>query len=102
MDKNTEMSDPKSPSRSEKDSQADPQLELEEREIEANSDSRHLYETFRAGVLKLEEPDREQVLAQFAKLKEAFSTLGSAVNKILSSEEGRRLFEQEAKKARGD
>ncbi len=42
--------------------------------------------------------DRELVLEHFVKLKDAFSSLSKAMDKILSSEEGRQIFEQEMRK----
>ena len=57
-----------------------------------------LHVAFKSGVQKLESGDRELVIDQFTKLRDAFSVFGKTVEKILSTEEGRRLFEQEAKR----
>lgn len=60
-----------------------------------------LLKSFSASVEKLEPNDRAAVMEQFDKLKGAFELLGKSFDKLLSSEEGRRLFDQEVKKRQG-
>lgn len=60
-----------------------------------------LLRSFELSVEKLDSNDKRAVMEQFNKLKSAFDLLGKSVDKILSSEEGRRLFDQEVKKRQG-
>ncbi len=74
----------------------DPRLEVPD--IEQDLGAKQLHDTFRMGVQRLEGADRELVLEHFVKLKDAFSSLNRTMDKILSSEEGRQIFEQEMRK----
>lgn len=64
-------------------------------------DVKQIFHVFQGSVDKLESQDRAAVVEHFEKLRDAMSLLGKSVDKILSSEEGRQLFEQEMKKKQG-
>lgn len=57
--------------------------------------SRFLMDAFQKSVEKLEAGDRESVLTQHNKLVRSFALLSEKIGEILSSEEGRRLMQQE-------
>lgn len=57
--------------------------------------SKFLMDVFQRSAEKLEPGDRESVLAQHNKLVRSFALLSEKIGEILSSEEGRRLMQQE-------
>ena len=63
--------------------------------------SKVIFELFESSIQRLSSTDRAAVLGQFEKLQGAFALLSKSVDGILSTEEGRRLFEQEVKRRQG-
>lgn len=87
------------PSLDSADSSTAPALDLNG--LPLPDDVKQIFHVFQGSVDKLEPQDRAAVVDHFEKLRDAMSLLGKSVDKILSSEEGRQLFEQEMKKKQG-
>lgn len=64
-------------------------------QLPMNGSSKMLFEVFEKSVDRLEPTDRESVLEHHGKLAKSFALLGEKISEILSSEEGRRLMQQE-------
>lgn len=70
-------------------------------ELPVNGSSKVLFEVFEKSIDRLNPGDRESVLAQHNKLAKSFALLGEKIGEILSSEEGRRLMQQELQNRKG-
>jgi hypothetical protein len=72
-----------------------------ESQLPVDERSRVIFELFESSIDRLKPIDRAVVMDQFEKLQGAFALLSKSVDGILSTEEGRRLFEQEVKRRQG-
>ena len=72
-----------------------PRVELD---LPVDERSKPIFELFKSSVKRLSADDRTAVMDQFGKLQGAFALLSKSVDGILSTEEGRRLFEQELRR----
>lgn len=64
-------------------------------ELPLNESSKFLFDIFERSVEKLGPVDRQPVLEHQAKLMKSFTLLSEKIGEILSSDEGRRLMQQE-------
>jgi len=71
-------------------------------DLPVDDTSRPIFESFENSIDSIEGPDKAAVIDQFNKLQQAFVLLRNTVGKILSTEEGREIFEKEMRKRRGN
>lgn len=63
--------------------------------LPTNESAKFLFDIFERSVEKLDPVERQSVLEHQAKLMKSFTLLSEKIGEILSSEEGRRIMQQE-------
>lgn len=69
--------------------------------LPVNESASFLFDVFEKSIEKLEPVDRQLVVEQQTKLMNGFRLLNEKISEILSTEEGKKLFDQEMRKRRG-